>query len=154
MKLNVWTVLATVSFAVTLSARDKPVKFSDLPIVVQETMLRETRATGARIKNTLIEMEEGKAYYECESIIRASGKTRDFLVDPKGNVYEVEDEVEESKVPTAVRAVVDKAVAGGGNITKLEAVKHDGKITGYEVSVVKNGKKIGLELNPDGTSAK
>ena len=116
-------------------------------------MLKETQATGAKIKNTLVEIEDGKTYYECESIL-ANGKTRDFLVDPQGKVSEVEDEVEESEIPAAVKAVVDKAAAGGGKITKLEAVKKDGKITGYEASVVKNGKKTGFELNPDGTSAK
>jgi hypothetical protein len=154
MKCNIWNVLATIFFAANLFAHDKPIKFSDLPMAVQKIMLRESRATGARIKNTLIEVEGGKTYYECESIISASGKTRDFLVDPQGNVYEIEDEVEESEVPAAVKAVIDKAAAGGGKITKLEAVKHHGKITGYEATVVKNGKKTSLELKPDGTSAK
>jgi hypothetical protein len=153
MKLNVSILGAAVLFAATLYATDKPIKFSDLPKVVQETMLKETKATGAKIKNTLIEMEDGKMYYECESIL-ANGKTRDFLVDPQGKVYEVEDEVEEGEIPAAVKAVVEKAAAGGGKITKLEAVKHDGKVVGYEATVVKNGKKTSLELNPDGTKAK
>ena len=65
-----------------------------------------------------------------------------------------EDEVEEGEIPVAVKAVVDKAAAGGGKITKLEAVKHDGKIIGYEATVVKNGKKTSLELKPDGSSTK
>ncbi len=153
MKLNVWILLVAAAFAVTASAADKPVKFSELPAVVQKTMLSETKATGARIKNTLIETEDGRTYYECESIL-ANGKTRDFLVDPKGNVHEVEDEVEESEIPGAVKAVLDNAAAGGGRVTKLEAVKKNGKITGYEATVVKNGKKTGFELKPDGTSAK
>jgi hypothetical protein len=41
---------------------DKPIKFLDLPAVVQKTMLKETQATGAKIKNTLVEIEDGKAY--------------------------------------------------------------------------------------------
>jgi hypothetical protein len=153
MKYNGWILLALALSVATLAAADKPIKFSDLPSIVQKTMTNETQATGAKIKNTLIEVEDGKTYYECESIL-ANGKTRDFLVDPQGKVYEVEDEVEEGEIPAAVKAVVDKAAAGGGKITKLEAVKHDGKITGYEATVVKNGKKTGLELNPDGTKAK
>lgn len=153
MKYNSWILLLPALFAGTLPAADKPIKFSDLPAIVQKTMTDETKATGARIKNTLIELEDGKAYYECESIL-ANGKTRDFLVDPQGKLYEVEDEVEESEIPAPVKAVVDKEASGGGKITKLEAVKHDGKITGYEATVVKNGKKTGLELNPDGTKAK
>jgi hypothetical protein len=153
MKSNVWISLAASAFAFSALAADKPIKFSELPAVVQKTMLKETRATGAKIKNTLVELEGGKTYYECESIL-ANGKTRDFLVDPQGNVSEVEDQVEESELPAAVKAVVEKTAAGGGKITKLEAVKKDGKITGYEATVVKNGKKTGLELNPDGTKVK
>ena len=153
MKHNSWILLAPAFFVEILSAADKPIKFSDLPAIVQKTMTDETKATAAKIKNTLVEVEHGKTYYECESIL-ANGKTRDFLVDPQGKIYEVEDEVEEGEIPAAVKAVVDKAAAGGGKITKLETVKHDGKITGYEVTVVKNGKKTGFELNPDGTKTK
>jgi hypothetical protein len=50
--------------------------------------------------------------------------------------------------------VIDKTAGARGKVTKLEAVKKDGKITSYEVTVVKNGKKMGLELNPDGTRVK
>ena len=153
MKSNLWIVLAVTAFSVTAFAHDVPIKFSDLPPAVQKTMLKETQATGAKIKNTLIEMEDGKKYFECESVL-GNGKTRDFLVDPQGNVSEVEDQVEESEIPEPVKAVVDKTAADGGKITKLEAVKKNGQITGYEASVVKNGKKTGLEMNPDGTSAK
>jgi hypothetical protein len=153
MKSSVWIVFAAAAFAASAFAADKPIKFSELPAVVQRTMLGETKATGARIKNTLVEIEDGQTYFECESIL-ADGKTRDFLVDPKGNVHEVEEQVEESEIPAAVKAVVENAAAGGGKITRLEAVKKNGKTTRYEASVVKNGKRMGLELNPDGTSAK
>lgn len=153
MKTNDWILLATACFALPAFAADTPIPFDKLPAVVQKTMLREPQATGAKIKNTLIEVENGKKYYECESIL-ANGNTRDFLVDPQGKVYEVEDEVEVNEIPAAVRAVVDKAAAGGGKITKLEAVKHDGNIIGYEATVVKKGKKTSLELKPDGSNAK
>lgn len=153
MKSNVGILLAATALAGTAFAADKPMKFSELPAVVQKTMLTETQATGAKIKHILVEVEDGKTYYECESIL-ANGKTRDFLVDVQGNVSEVEDEVEESEIPAAVKAVVERTVAGGGKVTKLEAVKKNGKITGYEASVVRNGKKTALELNPDGTKAK
>ena len=153
MRQHRFPLVAAAVFAVAGFAADKPVKFADLPAGVQKTMLKETEATGAKIKNTLVEVEDGKTYYECESIL-ANGKTRDFLVDPRGNVAEVEDEVEAGEVPAAVKAAVEKAAAGGGRITKLEAVKKNGKVTGYEASITKNGKKTGLALHPDGTRAK
>ena len=151
MKTMKMTVLAAATFAAFGLAADKPIKFADLPAVVQKAMLRE--AKGVKIKNTLVEVEDGKTYYECETIL-PSGKSRDFLVNPQGKVTEVEDEVEVGEVPAAVKAAVEKAAAGGGKITKLESVKKDGKITGYAATVVKNGKTTGLELNPDGTKVK
>jgi starvation-inducible outer membrane lipoprotein len=52
-------------------------------------------------------------------------------------VAEVEDEIEMESVPAAVKAAVKKAARGGGKIT-----------------VVTNGKKKSLELNPDGVLLK
>ena len=76
MKYNVWSLLVTAAFAFPAFAADKPVKFVDLPAVVQKTMLKETQATGAKIKNTLVEIEDGKTYYECESILAANHHRR------------------------------------------------------------------------------
>jgi hypothetical protein len=69
-------------------------------------------------------------------------------------VTEVEDEIEMENVPAPVKAAVEKAAGGGGKITKLEEVKKGGKVTGYEATVFKTGKKKSLELNPDGTPVK
>ena len=141
------TMLSIVGVAFTA---DTAINWKDLPPVVQAAMLKEAR--GAKIKNTLIEMEDGKKFYECETV--RSGKTRDFLVDPQGNVTEVEDQVELGQIPKAVKAAVEKAAADGGKVTKLEVVTSHGKIAGYEATIVKNGKRVGLELNPDGSRAK
>jgi uncharacterized membrane protein YkoI len=140
---------ATVCAAGTLAA-DKPIRFDDMPAVVQQAMLKE--AKGAKIKNTLVEVEDGKTFYEAETVL--NDRTRDFLVDEKGNVAEVEEEIDLENVPAPVKAAVEKAASGGGKITKLEEVKKGGKVTGYEATVVKNGKKKSLELNPDGTPVK
>jgi hypothetical protein len=148
MKLTVPAVLAAAVCAAL--AADTPIKFDDMPAVVQKAMLKE--AKGAAIKNTLVEIEDGKTFYEAETVLH--GRTRDFLVDEKGNVAEIEDEIELDRAPAAVKAAVEKAAAGGGKITKLEAVTKGGKVTGYEATVVKNGKRRGLELRPDGTAAR
>jgi uncharacterized membrane protein YkoI len=150
MKLTFPVLFAVTICAVVVLAADKPIKFDDMPAVVQKAMLKE--AKGAKIKNTLLEFEDGKTFYEAETVL--NGRTRDFLVDEKGNVTEVEDEIEMENVPAPVKAVVEKAAGGGGKITKLEEVKKGGKVTGYEATVVKNGKKKSLELNPDGTAVK
>jgi hypothetical protein len=153
MKLNLWIIFTSGIFAVTAFASEKPIKFSEMPAIVQTTMQKEVQATGAKIKNTLVEVENGKTFYECESLL-ANGKHRDFLVNDQGKVSEVEEEIEESEIPTAVKATLDKATAGGGKVLRLEAAKKYGKITGYEATIMKNGKKTGLEMNAEGTIMK
>jgi hypothetical protein len=150
MKLTVPVLLAATTWVLGALAADKPIKFDDMPAVVQKAMLKE--AKGAKIRNTLVEVEDGKTFYEAETLL--NGRTRDFLVDEKGNVAEVEDEIEMENVPALVKAAVEKAAGGGGKITKLEEVKKGGKVTGYEATVTKNGKKKSIELNPDGTPIK
>ena len=150
MKLTVAILIAATACAAGTLAADKPIKFEDMPAVVQKAMLKE--AKGAKINNTLTEIEDGKTFYEAETVL--NGRTRNFLVDENGNVAEVEDEIEVENLPGPVKAVVEKTAAGGGKITKLEEVKKYGKVTGYEATVVRNGKKKALALNLDGTSVK
>ena len=147
MKPIVVTTFAALAFLQTF-ATDKPMKLSDMPLVVQKTIREQTR--GATIMGTLTEIENGKTFYECESLL--NGRTRDFLVDKTGVVVEVEDQVSLEEVPNAVKRVVQRA-ASGGKLTKLERVKRGAEIT-YEAAVIKNGKKTGMELQPDGSPIK
>ena len=149
MKLNVKVVLTAAALAATAFASDTPIKFSDMPLVVQKSIERELKATGAKMKNTLKVNDNGVLGYECETIM-PNGRARDFEMDLQGNLTESEDEVENTEVPASVHATVDKAGAGG-KVTKFEAVKNkDGKLTGYEATVVKGNKKTGMELDLTG----
>ena len=143
-------VLAGLVLSVLLpaSATDKPMKLSDMPPIVQETIRQQTKS--ASIRRTLTEIENGETFYECESL--QNGRTRDFLVDKTGAVVEVEDQVSLKEVPPPVKIAVEHA-ASGGKITKLERVKRGNTVT-YEAAVVKNGTKTGMELRPDGSPTK
>jgi len=129
-------------------ATDKPMKLSDMPLAVQKTIREQTR--GATIIGTLTEIENGETFYECESL--QNGRTRDFLVDKTGSVVEIEDQASLEEVPERVKMAVQRA-ASTGKLTKLERVKRGNAIT-YEAAVVKNGKKTGMELRPDGSPTK
>lgn len=144
MKLTFPALFAGTIYAVGALAADKPIKFDDMPAVVQKAMLKE--AKGATIKNTLLEVEDGTTFYEAETVL--NGRTRDFLVDAKGNVAEIEDEIEMENVPAPVKAVVEKAASGGGRITKLEEVKKGGAVKGYEATVVKERQEKAARAEP------
>lgn len=153
MKAATISFLALVLAAPAFALPEKPVKFSELPPVVQKTMNEQVAATGATIKKTLVEVEDGKTNYECQSV-RVNGKKQDFDVSPEGKLGEVEDEIALTDLPAPVKAKVDQATASGGTIKELVSVTVDGKIVGYEASIVKNGKTKGIEMNPDGSSKK
>jgi hypothetical protein len=113
-------VLAGLVLTVLLpaSATDKPMKVSDMPAVVQDTIRQQTKS--ASIRRTLTEIENRETFYECESL--QNGRTRDFLVDKTGAVVEVEDQASLEEVPAPVKMVVQRA-ASGVKLTKLERVK-------------------------------
>ena len=145
--------ILALAFAATAFAAAKTVPFSDLPAVVRETMLKQVAMTGAKINKTLVEVENGKKNYECESIL-ANGKKQDFDVDPEGKLGEIEDEIQASAAPRPVKAKIDKALAGGGKLKELVSITLNGKITGYEATVVTNGKRKSLGMHPDGSAKK
>lgn len=153
MKRTLVPIFALLFALPAFAVSDKPVKLADLPPVVQKAIHDQVTATGATIKKTLVEVEDGKTNYECESVL-PNGKKQDFDVSPEGKLGEVEDEVTLADVPAPVKATVDKATAGGGTIKELVSVTVDGKIVGFEASVVKNGKTKSVEMHPDGTPKK
>jgi len=145
--------LLALAFAVTAFAADKIVPFSDLPAAVRETMLKQVAKTGAKINQTLVEMENGKKNYECESIL-ANGKKQDFEVDAEGKLEEIEDEIQASEAPAPVKARINKALASGGKLKELVSITLNGKIVGYEASVTTNRKTKAFGMNPDGSPKK
>jgi hypothetical protein len=134
-------------------AADKVMKMEKLPPAVQKTIHAQVALTGATIKKTSMEMEDGKINYECQSVL-ANGKTQDFDVNAQGKLGEVEDEVSLSDVPAPVQAEVEKATAGGATLKTVVSVTIDGKIVGYEATIVKAGKKKEIGMNPDGSPRK
>lgn len=67
-------------------AAEKKVKLAELPARVQKTVQEQTK--NAQLKGLSKEVENGKTFYEIETIV--NGKSRDLLVDPSGQIVEVE----------------------------------------------------------------
>lgn len=100
------------------------------------------------MKDVSKEQEGGRTVYELETIV--NGRTRDLMIDAAGKVYVVEEEISAETAPAAVRA----ALEARGKIEKLESVLENGR-TRYEGQVrTKAGKKITMELEPDGSAPK
>lgn len=126
----------------TARAVDPYAALDALPPAVRVTVESEIR--GATLKGVSEERMNGSTVYELESIV--AGRTRDVMIDAAGRVYLIEEEVSVASVPAPVRS----AFAARGGIVKLEAVTTRGK-TYYEGHLqTRAGKRISVDVGPDG----
>ena len=142
-------ILAFASFAGFAAAAEKKVRMEDLPPAVRKTVQDQTEE--ARIRNIIRETEKGQVRYEVESMV--NGKSRDFIVDAKGALVEVEEEVAIDSIPTPAKAAIQKKAAGG-KITRVETLTR-GASTSYEASyTTRAGKKASVGVIADGSEVK
>lgn len=142
-------VILSFAVAVALAMAAKPLAVKDLPATVQKTV--QEQAQGAEIKNISKETEKGVTQYEVETIV--NGKHRDFNVDTKGALVEVEEETSIDSIPGPAKAAILKKV-GDGKLGMVETMTK-GSATMYEAAyTTKGGKKLEVLVKPDGTQTK
>jgi len=131
------------------AAAEKKLEMKDLPAAVQKTVQEQTK--GAEIKGLSKETENGKTSYEVETMV--NGKHRDFVVDGKGAVVEVEVETAIDSIPAPAKAAIEKKAAGG-KIGRVETMTR-GSATFYEAGYTsQDGKRHEVLVKPDGTETK
>jgi len=125
-------------------AGEKKIAQKDLPAPVLTAF--QKAYPKATIKGASTEVEEGKTYYEIESL---DGKVkRDLLYLSDGTIAEIEETVAAADLPKAVSAAVTGKYPKG-KIEKSEKVTH-GAVVAYEV-VVKSGETtVEMSFNPEG----
>jgi len=148
MTRTIIILLAIAALAGAQTKAEKKLTLKDLPTAVQKTVQDQTK--GAEIKGLSKETANGQTLYEVESVVK--GKTRDFIVDAKGAVVEVEEEVAIAGIPAAARAAIEKKVAGG-KITRVETLTKAG-VTTYEAAYTKGGKTLEVSVKADGSEVK
>ncbi len=145
MRIATFAVVATLSLTTIALAQEKKIERKDLPPAVEKTV--QAQSQGATIKGFSQEKEKGETYYEAEMTV--NGHSRDVLIDAKGAVAEVEEQVALDSLPLAVKNGL-QAKAGAGKILKVESLtKHD-KLVAYEAVVQTGGKKKEIQVDSDG----
>ena len=140
--------IGTLLVGLGLSA-EKKTELKNLSPAVQKTIKDQT--SGDEVKSIAQETENGQTQYEVETM--RNGKHRDFNVDTKGSLLEVEEESAFDSIPNPAKDAITKKVAGG-KLGMVETVTKEGA-TLYEASyTAKNGKKHEIRIKPDGTEAK
>jgi len=120
----------------------------DVPAAVLAAF--ETAYPKATIKRFIKEMDKGQIVYELETI---EGKTtRDIIYSADGKMLLLEESVNLSDLPPAVKAALDKKHPGEKILRSEKVIK--GSVTGYEFQIEHNGKTIEVVFDSMGNELK
>src|SRR6266576_1784248 len=145
------SVFAALLLAASIAnaQEEKKVRRNQLPAAVEKTVAAESQ--GATIKGFSREVEKGKTYYEAEMSINGHGK--DILMDSRGNIVEVEEQVDMATLPASVQDALKQA-AGTGTIEMVESLTKNGKLVAYEGHVKRGNKRSEIQVGPNGEKLK
>ena len=148
--LRLFASLATIGllFSAT-SGQEKKIKRAQLPAAVEQTVVKESE--GATIKGFAAETEHQQTFYEAS--LTVNGHNKDILIDKKGNVVEVEEEVSFDSLPASVQEALKKA-AGAGTIEVVESLTKSGQLVAYEAHVKNGRKRFEIQVGPGGEKLK
>ena len=138
-----------MAFSVCAHASEHKVPCSALPpvVVAQGTKMLD----GGTIKSCVKDASGGKVSYELETL--KNGRSKDISLDAKGNVLEIEEQVDQANLPAPVAASIQKA-AHGGTVGKVESLTRGGVLVSYETTITLNGKRHEVTFRPDGSATK
>jgi uncharacterized membrane protein YkoI len=154
MRNSVRTILSGLCAAICLTtsstglAQEKKITKKDVPAAVLSAF--EKSYPHAMVKSFSKESENGKTYYEVESI---EGKTpRDILYLSDGTATEVEEGVSTADLPASVKASVMKKHPEG-KIIRAERTTRDSVVT-YEMRVKSGKTTFEVVVDPSGKIVK
>ena len=140
-------ILATTGAAL---AKEKEAKITARDVPAAVMMAFHTAYPKAEIKGTAKEMEDGKTYFEIESI--DGGMSRDLLYLADGTVVEIEEGTDPAALPAPVKAAAAVKYPQG-KIVKAEKTTRHGATT-YDLQIVSGKAKANMSLDPDGKAIK
>ena len=153
MKLKSVSLFA-ISFAFVLLsinmsfAQEKKIEKKDLPSAVLSSFQKSY--PNAEIKGTSMEKENGKTYYEIESMDGL--QRRDLLYTKNGTVAEIEEKITSENLPEQVKNSVSKKYPDS-EIKSAEKTTRNSKVT-YELIVESKKGKAEVIVSPNGNIQK
>lgn len=135
------TFILLLASCLGLSAQERDQTVADLPPAVQKTVDRETHNGEITKKG-----KEGGKY---EISFTRTGMTHRITVNESGAVTEYKDEILIDTLPSPARNAILADAAGGELMYVSRYVRSKDVI--YRSAVMKNGKKVGIQVTPDGT---
>lgn len=141
------TVLVTLPIIVNqTSAGGKELAKSQVPKAVIDAF--EKAYPNAKPSEFETETFEGKAVYEVE--YKENGKEYELLYSADGILVQKEEEIDVKSLPEPVAKAINEAYPKATVKEAEKLMKPDGTLTGYEVEIKTEGKKIELVLDVNG----
>ena len=82
-----------------------------------------------------------------------NGRSRDVSINTRGNILEVEEQVDFASLPDTVHSSITKA-AGAGTVIKVESLTKKDKLVAYEAVIKTGNKNHEVQVGPNGERLK
>lgn len=146
MRLAVlWILFWALCWSLLAAAQETKIERSQLPPVVERTVANLAKT--AIVRGFSQEVDHGVTYYEVEMVV--AGHHKDFLMDTKGKVVEVEEDVALGSLPVSVQDAL-QAMARDGKVQTVESITKNGKLAAYEAQIFRNGRRSEVKVSPEG----
>ena len=140
------SIVSLLSFSAI--AQELKLKKKQVPRVVISAF--KSAYPQATIRGYAREKENGKVYYEVESI--EGQTTRDVLYNPDGTVAEIEESIPSGDLPAEAQEAL-RAKYPGSVVTKVEKITR-GDVTEYEAHAKVGKKNVSMEFDASGKPLK
>ncbi|SFF20233.1 Putative beta-lactamase-inhibitor-like, PepSY-like [Nitrosomonas sp. Nm166] len=149
MKTQLWVMTVLITFLVAsgqANASEREVSKHQVPQSVLEAF--EKAYPDAKEVEFEKEMIEGKAVYEVE--YKENNSKYEILYDSDGVILQKEETIDVKALPEPVVRAIFKEYPRATIEEAEKVMKPDGMVTGYEVEIKADGKKLELELDTQG----
>src|SRR5262245_58715919 len=136
---------ASCAIAQARQEMESKVTMKDLPAPVQAKVKELSK--GAVMRGLSKEVENVQTFYEVE--LKVNGHNRDALIDPAGNVIEIEEQVPLASLSPEVKSAIVKQ-AGKGRIILVESISKENSVVAYEAHVKIMGKMSEIKVDTAG----
>ncbi len=140
------SIVSLLSFSAI--AQDVKLKKKQVPPAVLTAF--KSAYPQATIRGFAREKENGKVYYEVESV--EGQTTRDVLYNRDGTVAEIEESIPSSDLPADAQEAL-RAKYPGAVVTKVEKITR-GDVTEYEAHAKMGKKSVSMEFDASGKPLK
>ena len=128
----------------TSMAQEKKIRRADLPAAVAKTVRAQSQ--NAVIRGLSEEKENRRLYYEVQMTVEGHGK--EILMDSKGAIVEVEEQVAFDSLPSPIKEGL-QIKAGKGKIVNVESVTKRDTLVAYEAQVTTGGRRSEIQVGPE-----